>query len=390
MNRKKTILIGIITFFIMITTVYASDGIFADICFERGIRLALRFVGYIVLAVKILVPFVIIVMGSIDLTRAIISNDESDIKKRSVILVKRLIMGILIFFIPTIINIVFSWIYNFGDVENLYNNCISCITNPAVCEIPEPTANPKNIVLTESYRFSKGSANITVPDYNADVGSTKNFSTSNGYPNKSVNRGKYGSFPYKKLSGRDIEIDPRWETANIVTIDVPCNHLEFSSVRIHRLAQPQFIAAFTNICDLTSKGINNIKLSPSDVQFGGSYVPRKTSAGGYSNHAWGLAIDFNYGWKIKVDGKTHTPYSGMGSSTKESYDNFVNKLDGVDDPRNVNYILWKYAFEPSGFKWGGDWSKGSFDPMHYEIDWKNEGQNKTSGPYGGGSSGGSR
>lgn len=392
MNRKKTILLGIITFFIMTISVFASEPIFDDICTKGGIRTSLRFVGYIVLAIKVLVPLIIIVMGTIDLTRAITSNDDSEIKKRSITLVKRIAVGVLIFFIPTIINIVFSWIYNFSDVENLYSDCLSCITDPANCEIPEPIANPNDIVSTLNLRFSKGSAETAVPDYSADVGSTKSFEKTTDYPNISPGRNKYGSFPYKDLKGRDIKIDPRWETANIVTLNVPCDHLTFSTVRVHRLAQPQFTAALTNICTLTSKGMNGIKLNSKDVKFGGAYVPRKTSAGGFSNHAWGLAIDFNYDWSIKIDNKNYKPYSGMGKLTKTAYDNFVSIIGSKEDPRNVNYVLWQYAFSPSGFKWGGNWSSTSFDPMHFEIDWKNTstgGSGETIEGGGGGAGGGS-
>ena len=49
-------------------------------------------------------------------------------------------------------------------------------------------------------------------------------------------------------------------------------------------------------------------------------------------------------------------------------DAFINAIGSENDIRNVNYIIWKYAFEPSGFIWGGNWSSRSFDPMHYEVE----------------------
>lgn len=372
MKKKNLFLILIITFFSMILKVQA-ESIFDDFCLDRGIKSSLKFIGYLIFAIKILVPIIIMLMGTIDLLKAITANDDDQIKKNSVVLIKRLVMGILIFFIPTIISVVFSMVYNFRIIEGSYNTCLSCITTPTECEIPDPPANSKNIVINQKFDFGRGEDEISVPDTEADVGNRKDFDTSSKYPNMSISRGKFGAFPYNEApAGRDITIDSRWVSANIVTISVPCDNLKFKTMRIHRLAQPNYVAALNNICKLTTQGINGIKLNSSDIIHGGSFVSRKATSGIYSNHAWGIATDFNYAWSITVNGKTFKPYSGQGSGTKRVYDNFVKELGKEEDSRNVNYILWVYAFKPAGFKWGGDWSDNYFDPMHYEVDWKNQ------------------
>lgn len=56
------------------------------------------------LYIKIAVPIIIIVMGSIDFGTAFIASDEDKMKKAQKKFIMRLIIGMVIFFIPTIIN----------------------------------------------------------------------------------------------------------------------------------------------------------------------------------------------------------------------------------------------------------------------------------------------
>ena len=69
-----------------------------------------QFVGYGLFALKILVPLIIIIFGIVDFAKAIASSDDKAIKKSSLSLFKRLIVGICIFFIPTIVKVVFDLI----------------------------------------------------------------------------------------------------------------------------------------------------------------------------------------------------------------------------------------------------------------------------------------
>ena len=115
-------------------------------------------------------------------------------------------------------------------------------------------------------------------------------------------------------------------------------------------------------------GINGVKLNKDVLDLDGTLVKRTTSKrNACSFHAYGSAIDINYKLTINVNGKDYKPYSSQGEETRNTYDAFVSALGREDDIRNVNYILWKYAFEPFGFTWGGNWSAESFDPMHFEI-----------------------
>lgn len=55
---------------------------------------------------KILVPIILLVLGSLDLVQAVFSQDESGIKKAQGKFIKRLIIAVVIFLIPTILHVI--------------------------------------------------------------------------------------------------------------------------------------------------------------------------------------------------------------------------------------------------------------------------------------------
>lgn len=87
-------------------------------------------IGNAILILKILIPIVIIVLGAIDFGKVIVSSDDKAVKKSLVTLTKRVVVGVVIFFVPTLINFVFSLISGFSSLESDYMNCVNCLTSP--------------------------------------------------------------------------------------------------------------------------------------------------------------------------------------------------------------------------------------------------------------------
>ncbi len=92
-----------------------------------------KIVGYLVGALKILVPVIIIVLGSIDLGKAVVAQSEDEIKKGTQLLIKRLIAGIVIFFIPTIVTIVLKMASKYSTTVSSNSTCIECVSKPGSC-----------------------------------------------------------------------------------------------------------------------------------------------------------------------------------------------------------------------------------------------------------------
>ncbi len=98
-------------------------------------------IGHVVMILKVLVPLIIIVLGIIDLSKAVISNDDKAISKSAGSLVKRFIAGVVIFFIPTIVTVIFDML-ELVNVKGDFNTCLTCITDVGNCG--KTTSNNKS------------------------------------------------------------------------------------------------------------------------------------------------------------------------------------------------------------------------------------------------------
>jgi fumarate reductase subunit D len=88
-------------------------------------------VGYFLMVFKIVLPIILIIIGIITFGKAVISDDDKEIKKGYTSLLKKLIVCIIAFFLPQIITSIFNIIVD--DFKNLkpdYDVCKTCIVSP--------------------------------------------------------------------------------------------------------------------------------------------------------------------------------------------------------------------------------------------------------------------
>ena len=76
----------------------------------------------------------IIIFGMIDFFRSIIGSKDDEIKKSARSLAFRILSGVIIFFIPTIISVLFSMISDFGNVKGDFDACQKCIFRVNQCK----------------------------------------------------------------------------------------------------------------------------------------------------------------------------------------------------------------------------------------------------------------
>ena len=65
-------------------------------------------VGYVLLIFKIVIPVLVIILGMIDLGKAVVSGKDDEVKKNIKSLMWRAIAAVVIFFVPTFVNLVFD------------------------------------------------------------------------------------------------------------------------------------------------------------------------------------------------------------------------------------------------------------------------------------------
>ena len=95
----------------------------------------------------------------------------------------------------------------------------------------------------------------------------------------------FGSFAFTPTPGaRELRPEPAWVDANIVAADVPV----LGRVRCHRSLIPALRGALQELADRNLAGLVET--------YDGCYNPRLVAVGGsISRHAWGAAIDLNFG-----------------------------------------------------------------------------------------------
>ncbi len=101
-----------------------------NFCAEARVLRAFKIGGYLLFALKILVPLIIIILGSIDFAKAVIDTGDKANKEALSMLIKRLIIGIIIFLLPTILDFLLGFIDGAKETHDGFSACTHCLFSP--------------------------------------------------------------------------------------------------------------------------------------------------------------------------------------------------------------------------------------------------------------------
>ena len=101
-------------------------------CEESGVRATFQIVGYLLFAAKIVVPLLLIILGSIDFAKATISSDDKAPKEALMSFIRRVLIAVIIFFIPTVLNFLLSLVYGATEAfsDDSFEDCTDCLFDP--------------------------------------------------------------------------------------------------------------------------------------------------------------------------------------------------------------------------------------------------------------------
>lgn len=111
-----------------------------DFCTNSNVLRGLDIIHTLFTIVRIVVPLILIILASIDFGKAVISSDENALKNAISTVTRRLIVCLIIFFVPTIIYSIIHLIDKSKDDDSTFKYCDICLTgrdqngNSAKCE----------------------------------------------------------------------------------------------------------------------------------------------------------------------------------------------------------------------------------------------------------------
>ena len=94
-----------------------------SICDKASFLATILFIKKLVNIISIIIPIILILLLSIDFAKAVIASDDNQMKKAQKLAIKRIIIGAVVFFVPLVVNAVFS-LFDGKEVAGLscYNN----------------------------------------------------------------------------------------------------------------------------------------------------------------------------------------------------------------------------------------------------------------------------
>jgi len=113
-----------------------SEGFDSEHFCKGSVQGVFTTLGWVFFIIKIVIPILLIIFGSIDVGKAVIASKDDEIKKSVKTLAVRTVAGIIIFFVPTILNFAVKLIDNSEVYNGTFWDCTKCMLNPTkeVCE----------------------------------------------------------------------------------------------------------------------------------------------------------------------------------------------------------------------------------------------------------------
>lgn len=110
-----------------------SDITLGKVCKSDNLKVPLKYIGWLLSAVKLIIPIIIIALGVMDFMKAVASQKQEELSKAIKTVLLRVIAGIIIFLVPAIINFLFTLVDDWTKYETAYSECTKCLSNPGKC-----------------------------------------------------------------------------------------------------------------------------------------------------------------------------------------------------------------------------------------------------------------
>ncbi len=122
--------------FIGTSIVYAATSTEISFCDYGGVRRAFKIVGILLNFIKVIVPLIIVFTSMSSFFGLILSGKVDDLKAKLMQVTKNVIAGLIIFFLPTVINYAIETLVGHEE-EAGFTACTTCMLDTDHCVIPD-------------------------------------------------------------------------------------------------------------------------------------------------------------------------------------------------------------------------------------------------------------
>lgn len=130
---SKLLIMFIIMFLLGTSITLAATTADLHFCDYGGVRRSFKIAGIVINIVKIVVPLIIIGTAMLSIFKTVMSGKTEDLTGSFSIILKKLIAGIIIFYIPTILDFAFDSLAEYDDSNFLV--CTNCLFDTDSCSV---------------------------------------------------------------------------------------------------------------------------------------------------------------------------------------------------------------------------------------------------------------
>ncbi len=134
-----------------------------------------KLIGELVYIIRIAIPIIVVLLGTLDLGKAVIAGEDKKIKEAQKAFITRLIYGVAIFFVFPIVKMVFGLLN--VDLDRGDNKiCWQCASKPHTRSWIEYAEASKNTITDpDEYTTDRGNSEIDNNSSNNNSTSSKNL-----------------------------------------------------------------------------------------------------------------------------------------------------------------------------------------------------------------------
>ena len=131
----KKRLFGFLSFIWLMMPVHVfAENAELNFCSQSGVITVFKIGGIVLYIAKIVVPLLLIIYGVLDLSKAVISGKSDATSKQVTSLVKRIVAGVIIFFVSSFVSAAFSLVDGYSNVANKFSKCMTCLVDVSKCK----------------------------------------------------------------------------------------------------------------------------------------------------------------------------------------------------------------------------------------------------------------